>query len=99
MHGSLFERPVQVARSLFAFAGLPWHPETEAFLDQSTRRQGKAGYLYVLRSSALIAARQWRQTMSPGDQEARLRVMAASPLVQPGGARRSRLRVARLAAR
>jgi hypothetical protein len=69
VYEALCANPETIARDLFAFAGLSWHPQTEAFLTHSSNHDGKSGYFEVLRSSA-AAANQWRESMPPDDQRA-----------------------------
>jgi LPS sulfotransferase NodH len=73
--------PVGRARSIFAFAGLPWHVQTERFLARSTRHDGKAGYYAVVRNS-LAAAERWRATLSGEDQDAVRAVVRDSVLAR-----------------
>lgn len=70
--------PEPAARDLFAFAGLPWHPQTAAFLHDSTR-QDRGGYFDVFRAGTGVAEK-WRQTMDPLDQAAVRSVVAGSDL-------------------
>jgi len=71
--------PERIARDLFAFAGLNWHPQTAAFLEMSTRHGRPSGYFDVLRTSGIVADR-WRHSMGRRDQEAVRAVVCASPL-------------------
>ena len=77
----LCRRPEDVARDLFAFAGLEWHQETSAFLGTSTQQDRSNGYYDVFRSTSLVAER-WRKTMTAGDQDAVRAVIAASSLAR-----------------
>jgi hypothetical protein len=69
------------ARALFAFAGLSWHPQTAAFIAQSTSHGGPAGYYAVFRDS-IAAAERWRTTMAPQDQAAVQAVVRRSTLAR-----------------
>lgn len=77
----LCRRPEAMAKEMFAFAGLPWHPQTEAFLSTSTNHERPAGYYDVFRDTDRVAER-WRQTMSVRDQEAVQAVLDTSSLAQ-----------------
>lgn len=79
VYETLCENPAAEARDLFAFAGLPWHPQTAAFLDRSTTHGGPAGYYAVVRDS-IAAAERWRTSMIPQDQDAVRAVVRDSPL-------------------
>ena len=68
----LCEQPEETARALFGFAGLDWHPQTEAFLRRSTTHRGPARYYGVFRDTPAVVER-WRSTMP---QEAQRRIMA-----------------------
>jgi hypothetical protein len=81
IYENLCVSPDTIARDLFAFAGLSWHSQTEAFLSHSSNHDGKAGYFEVLRSSA-AAATQWRDRMSPDDRHAVYDVVRHSRLAQ-----------------
>lgn len=60
----LCERPDEVSRELFAFADLSWHPQSAAFLGQSTVSSGRERYFSV-RRDPLVAANKWRQDLDP----------------------------------
>ena len=79
LYEDLCKAPAPVSRELFGFAGLDWHPQTAAFLDQSTREDRGGGYFDVFRAGASVAER-WRTTMSAADQEAVRSVVAGSAL-------------------
>jgi hypothetical protein len=63
----LCEQPLQQARDLFAFAGLSWDAQTEAFLQRSTNHVGADRYYAVFRDTA-AALYRWRQDLSPDEQ-------------------------------
>ena len=77
----LCREPERSAQSLFAFAGLSWHPQTAAFLAHSTHEDRGAGYFDVFRSGAGVAER-WRQTMRPEDQDAVRSVVGSTELAR-----------------
>ena len=81
VYEDLCRRPEDVARELFAFAGLDWHQRTSAFLGSSTQHHRPNGYYDVFRSSSVTAER-WRSTMSTPDQDAVRAVIATSPLAR-----------------
>jgi hypothetical protein len=81
LYEDLCAHPESVARNLFDFVGLGWHPQTAEFIARSTRHDGEADYYTVFRSSDVVA-RQWRNTMHPGDQEAVRRVVRQSRLAR-----------------
>ena len=66
-YDELCERPESLAQDVFTFAGLPWHRQTERFLDRSTSFHGAERYYGVFRDAAQ-APHRWRQEMSPADQ-------------------------------
>ena len=74
-------RPQQVAEDLFAFAGLSWNAQTLAFINDSTSQQNDSGYFDVFRRTPVVVD-QWRQKLSPSDQEAIRAVVQGSPLVR-----------------
>jgi hypothetical protein len=57
----LCARPVEVARQLFAFAGLSWTEQAEQFLRASTTRE--RGSYYSVFKDPLRAANKWRQEL------------------------------------
>jgi hypothetical protein len=79
IYESLCRDPEASARELFAFAGLDWHKQTDAFLQTSTRHDRPSGYFDVFRSTNLVADR-WRQSMSQQDQDAVRSVVSRSSL-------------------
>ncbi len=81
VYEDLCARPAEAAQELLAFCGLDWHPQTAAFLADSTQHSGAAGYFAVFRDS-IAAAERWRTTMAPEDRAAVLDVVRGSPLRQ-----------------
>jgi hypothetical protein len=81
LYEELCVHPEAVARNLFDFIGLDWHPQTAEFVARSTRHEGEADYFAVFRSSDAVA-QQWRSTMLPADQEAVRLVVRHSPLAR-----------------
>ena len=75
----LCEHPLEQARDLLAFAGLPWHSQTEAFLRRSTTYAGPNRYFAVFRDTAASLYR-WRQDLSEEDQQRINQVVQATSL-------------------
>jgi hypothetical protein len=67
LYEDLCARPEAVARELFAFSGLGWHPNTEAFLKRSTTDTRKSRYYNVFQDTGTVMNR-WRSTMPRQDQ-------------------------------
>jgi hypothetical protein len=63
----LCEHPLEQAKDLLRFAGLPWDDQTETFLRRSTTYGGPDRYYAVFRNTA-AALFQWRQQLSDDDQ-------------------------------
>jgi hypothetical protein len=78
---SLCADPAGGARQLFAFAGLAWNPQSEEFLQASTRGSGKARYHSVFRNTA-SAATKWRDELSVDEQRSILDVLDQSSLAR-----------------
>lgn len=79
VYEDLCSDPVSVARALFAFAGLDWHQQTDAFVQHSTQGKRSAGYFDVFRKTAVVAD-SWKQRLLPADRDAVLAVVKDSPL-------------------
>jgi hypothetical protein len=79
VYEDLCRGPEDVARDLFAFAGLDWHPQTSAFLQTSTSDGRSGGYFDVFRVTQ-VAAERWRQTMKREDQDSVEAVVRGSAL-------------------
>lgn len=60
---SLCEAPAAEARELMAFAGLSWTRETERFLEETTRSNGRERYFSLFRNP-MEAATKWRHELS-----------------------------------
>lgn len=74
----LCEQPAEGARELFEFAGLEWHPQTEAFLRDST--QGEDDHYFAVRKDPRRSAGKWRQELAAEDARRILDVIARSPV-------------------
>jgi hypothetical protein len=81
VYEDLCRQPEAVARDLFAFAGLGWHPGTSAFIGSSTQDDQGTGYYDVFRATGQVVDR-WRQTLSQRDQDAVRTVIATSSLAR-----------------
>jgi hypothetical protein len=71
--------PLGTSRRLFDFAGLPWHPQTEAFIGQSTGQEN--GAYYSVFKNPRKAANKWRGQLAPADID---RIMAVVADSRPG---------------
>ena len=69
--------PEQEARSLFAFCGLSWNSQTEAFLVASTRSNAPDRYYQVFKNTE-AAMNRWRRELSPDDQQRIIGVVRAT---------------------
>ena len=58
--------PIDAARKLFAFAGLDWHPNTEAFIRRSTSHRFPGHYFQVFQNTPAVVNR-WRTELSYED--------------------------------
>jgi hypothetical protein len=75
----LGSRPLEETKALFAFAGLPWSAQTEAFIGKSTSHQGPDFYYGVLKDTNQVVNR-WRSELSPEDQRAIMAVVSQTTL-------------------
>ena len=75
----LCEDPLEQARELLAFAGLPWDSQTETFLRRSTTHTGPNRY-YAVFQDTTAALYRWRQELSEDDQQRINRVVQATSL-------------------
>jgi hypothetical protein len=64
LYEDLCKAPVPVARSLFAFAGLDWHPSVERFALNSSSAGNATTYDRVIRDSAKTAS-AWHRSLKP----------------------------------
>jgi len=58
--------PVGTARKLFAFAGLDWHSQTEAFIRRSTTHSSPSRYFQVFQDTPAVVGR-WRTELTHQD--------------------------------
>lgn len=75
----LCEQPMLQARQLLAFAGLPWDPQTERFIERSTTFSGRDRYYQVFKNTT-AAMNRWREELAPEDQRRILAVVKATSL-------------------
>jgi hypothetical protein len=75
----LCEHPLEQARELLAFAGLPWDSQTEGFLRRSTTYTGPDRYYAVFRDTT-AALYRWRKELSEDDQQRINKVVRATSL-------------------
>ena len=73
--------PLEHARELFAFSGLDWSQQTEAFIERSTHYSGTEKYYSVFRNAA-AAAERWRTELSNADQRVIMNVVAQTSLAR-----------------
>jgi hypothetical protein len=64
LYEDLCRSPVTVSRSVFAFAGLDWHPAAERFVQRSSTANKAETYDRVIRDSVKTAA-AWRRKLEP----------------------------------
>jgi hypothetical protein len=70
--------PVDQSRRIFSFAGLDWHPQSEAFVTRSvsTHREN----YYSIYRDPLAAANKWRRSISPEELRVVESIMRQSKL-------------------
>ncbi len=76
-HEDLCDRPIELAREIFAFAGLEWSEQTQRFLESSTVSDG-ANYFSVFRDSA-AEANKWRGELSDEEINQIMSITANTP--------------------
>ena len=80
VYDELCDRPIHVARELFARVGVPWHADVESFLSASLAHEGSGdGYHAVIRNPATVRDR-WRETLPAEEREAILRIARQVPV-------------------
>jgi hypothetical protein len=72
--------PMQQARALIEFSGLPWSGSVGRFIEESTRPARRQGY-YSLYRDPMMSAEKWRQELTVGEVD---RYMAIVDEVLPG---------------
>jgi hypothetical protein len=73
--------PLEIARELFRFAELDWHPQSEEFVQTSTA-DSRADYYSVFKDP-LESAWRWRSELGRDDAERVLSIVARSPVARP----------------
>jgi len=76
-YDTLCQEPAAQARRVLAFAGLNWNPQTEAFIERSTRASLADGYYQVFKDPAATLNR-WRTQLDIHDQARIHNVIAAT---------------------
>jgi hypothetical protein len=71
--------PAEEARTLLAFCGLDWDPQTEVFVQQSTTHSGRDRYYQVMKDTP-EAMNRWRKELSLDDQHRILAVVQRTSL-------------------
>lgn len=71
--------PIAISRQLFAFAGLPWHAQTERFVGLSTAKD--VGRYYSVMKDPLKASTRWKNELPKADID---RIYAVVAGTQPG---------------
>ena len=74
-------RPTEVSRELFAFTGLDWDPQTDAFVQRSTSSSGPDRYYQVFKDTT-EAMNRWRKDLSVDDQR-RIRAVVQETSLAP----------------
>lgn len=77
----LGSHPLEEAKALFAFAGLPWDAQTEAFIAKSTSSHGNESYYGVFKDTDQVVNR-WRSELTPEDQRAIMAVVRQTTLAK-----------------
>ena len=77
LHRELTLAPEQTARSIFAFADLPWSEQTQRFLYDSQNRAGGYRYFSVYRSSQTLGGPQPWQAIINKQEAERVRAIVA----------------------
>jgi len=60
----LCSQPQEVFRSLFEFCGLEWHPQTQRFVEESTRVENATDDFFSVFKSSSESASRWRQELT-----------------------------------
>jgi hypothetical protein len=74
----LCARPASGFQELFAFCGLDWHPQTQAFLEASTS-QSRNDY-YSVYKDPLASANKWQQELESGKADTIRELVSAHPV-------------------
>lgn len=79
VYEELCRRPIEISRELFAFAGLGWDPQTEAFLNLCLSHDGRRERYFQTVRSPIKAAFKWNSELD-ADQIARITNLVADSL-------------------
>lgn len=71
--------PIGTARRLFAFAGLGWHAQTEAFIHRSTTHRSPGNYFQVFQDTPTVV-NKWRTELAHEDIVRIARIVRSSSL-------------------
>lgn len=72
-HEDLCVHPQAVVRDLFEFSALPWSPQTDTFINSSSKSSGASGYFDLKRDSVSEVDR-WKNMMAVDDIERIMRI-------------------------
>ncbi len=78
-HDDLCDNPIAAAQEMFAFCGLDWNGQTEAFITASSGQSENDQYFGVYRSSS-DEANKWRTALTREEQERILAIAHESEL-------------------
>lgn len=81
LYENLSRQPELVSRQLLEFTGLPWNPQTEAFIRASSSARTDSGYYGVVQNTPVIANR-WRADMPIADRRAVVAVVRQTNLAR-----------------
>ena len=77
----LCARPPEIARALFQFVELDWHPQSQLFVANSTS-DSRSDYYSVFKNP-LESAWRWRKELDPAEAERVLEIVAQSRVARP----------------
>lgn len=78
VYEDLCAAPAEITRKLFAFAGLDWQPQTEAFLTSSTS-SGEGRAYHSVYHDPLVAANKWRRELKQEEVSAIVKIVRDTP--------------------
>lgn len=74
--------PRGVFQDMFDWVELPWHPECDAFIDQSLAANSDADGYHDLVRDPLAAAHRWKQTLTRDEQSKIMDIVSCSAAAQ-----------------
>jgi len=77
----LCARPAEIARGMFEFVELDWHPQSQQFVASSTS-DSRSDYYSVFKNP-LESAWRWRKELDPAEAERVLEIVAQSRVARP----------------